>query len=103
MADSSSVQRINTAGVQTAATSLRRANDNINSQFGTLKATASRIEDEWKGTAAALADTKLQGILKNAESRSTVMQNYIDFLEQQVNPGYTAAENTNKKLADQFR
>jgi hypothetical protein len=32
-----------------------------------------------------------------------VLQNYINLLEQQVNPGYVSAEAANTKLADKFK
>lgn len=96
-------QSINTDRVVYAADKLRKTNTTINNEFRTLQKVAKRLESDWKSAAGSLAHTTMYQLLKNNEVRSDVIQNYINMLEQQVNPGYLNAENANTKLADKFK
>ena len=96
-------QTINTDRVMSAANKLRTANTNINNEFRTLQNNAKRLENDWKSSAGSAAHTTLYQLFSNSSVRSTVVQNYINMLEQQVNPGYVNSENANTKLADKFK
>ena len=96
-------QSINTDRVMSAANKLRTTNTAINNQFRTLQNTAKLLEYDWKSAAGSMAHTTMYQLFGNNQIRSTVIQNYINLLEQQVNPGYINAENTNTKLADKFK
>ena len=96
-------QSIDTARVETSANKLRTVNNNINRQFQSFQSSAKQIDNTWKGRAAEQAKTQLQNLVKNSEVRSTVLENYIKMLSQQVDPGYENAETTNTSLADQFK
>ncbi len=96
-------QTINTERVATSVSKLKTVDGDINRAFSTMEKAAKRLESDWTGQAATAAvDLKNQIFQRNA-TRSTVLQNYIRILEQQVNPGYLGAEETNTKLADQFK
>ena len=96
-------QAINTDSVTSAANRLRAANTTINGEFRTMQNAAKRLESDWKSAAASVAHTTMYQIFGNNEARSTVLQNYINMLEQQINPSYINTENTNTSLADQFK
>ncbi len=94
---------VNTDGIASAAVKLRSVNDNINGRFDTLKNKAKQLESNWNSAAGSAASTIMYQLFKMGETRSYVIQNYINMLEQQVNPGYSETENVNKSLADQFK
>ena len=94
---------VNTGGIASAAVKLRSVNDNINSSFETLKNKAKQLESNWNSGAGSTACTAMYQLFKIGETRSEVIQNYINTLEQQVNPGYIKTEEVNTSLADQFK
>ena len=96
-------QLVDTQGISTAAVKLRNINDNISSHFDTLAKKAKFLETDWNSAAGSLACSKMYELFKNSEIRYSVIQNYINMLEQQVNPGYESAEEANTTLADQFK
>ena len=96
-------QVVNTDRIASASNRLRTSNNNINNEFRTLQNKAKQLDSNWKGKAGDAARTTMYQLFKNSETRSTVLQNYINMLDQQVNPGYTSTENTNTKLADKFK
>ncbi len=96
-------QLVNTEGISTAATKLRNVNDNISDEFDTLTKKAKLLESDWKSAAGSLACSKMYELFKYSEVRYAVIQNYINTLEQQVNPNYESAEDSNTKLADKFK
>jgi len=96
-------QEVNTDRIATAATNLRNINNNINSRFSSLKRKAEQLNTNWQSPAGEVARTTMYKLFKYSEARSAVIQNYINMLEQQINPGYINAETTNKLLADKFK
>ena len=96
-------QKIDTEKVASAANKLRSANSNINSEFRTLQGKSRQLDSDWKSKAGETARTTMYEIFKSNEERSTVLQNYINMLEQQINPGYIETEDANTTLADQFK
>lgn len=103
MAKAKYKQLVNTDGISTAAAKLRNANDNISSKFDTLAKRAKSLESDWNSSAGGLACSKMYELFKTSEIRYSVIQNYINMLEQQVNPSYQSAEEANTTLADQFK
>ena len=95
-------QAINTERVSAAAIKLRNVDSKINTEFSTMSNKANQL-DSWKGAAGTAAQTTLVQLLNHNNARSTVLQNYIKLLEQQINPGYIEAETTNTTLADKFK
>lgn len=96
-------QGINTEAVAAAADRLRQASNNIASEFCTLQNRVGRLEDGWRGAAGTVAQTTIHQLLSHNEVREQVLQNYLDLLEKQINPGYQNAEMVNTSLADKFR
>jgi len=96
-------QEINTDRVTSAATKLNTANSNINTAFGTLQNKAKQLDSDWNSAAGGIAQTTMYQLFKNSEARSAVLQNYINLLEQLVNPLYIETEAVNTKLADKFK
>ena len=96
-------QSINTERVAISADMLRTVNGNLNTEFDTLNKKAKRFEDKWKSAAGTAALTVIQGVSKISEERSKVVDNYVAFLEKQVNPDYVEAETVNTTLADKFK
>lgn len=96
-------QVVNTDRISSSANKLRTVNNNINNEFKTLEKKAKQLDNNWKSAAGDAARTKMYQLFKNNEARSSVLQNYINMLEQQVNPGYTNSETANTKLADKFK
>ena len=96
-------QVVNTDRITSSANKLRTVNNTINSEFSTLKNKAKQLDTNWKSAAGETARTTMYQLFNNGEIRSKVLQNYINMLEQQVNPGYTGAETVNTKLADKFK
>lgn len=96
-------QGIDTQQVISAAASLRNANNNINRSFAILKSIAENIEYDWNGAAGEKARTTMYNLFKGNEARYAVIQNYINLLEQQVDPNYINVEKVNSSLADKFK
>lgn len=96
-------QVVDTSRIKDAASKLRAADSNMNYEFRNLLSKAKQLEADWKGAAGSMAQTTAYRLFQNNEVRSAVLLNYVNMLEQQVNPGYTGAETVNKKLADSFK
>ena len=98
-----SKQEVNAERIASATNKLRIANSNINNEFRTLQSRMRQLEANWKGAAGTMAQTTMHQLFNYNDARSTVIQNYLNMLERQVNPGYQEAETTNRSLADKFK
>ena len=96
-------QVVDTDRIRDAASKLRTADSNMNNEFRVLQNRAKQLDTNWRGAAATVAQTAVYRLFQGNEVRSSVLRNYINMLEQQVNPGYTEVETANKKLADSFK
>lgn len=94
---------VNADGITATAAKLRNVNNNINNSFNSLTKSAGRLENNWKSEAGSKASTLMYQLFKGNETRSAVIQNYINMLEQQVTLGYIAAEEANTTIADMFK
>lgn len=96
--------RVNTDLVIKTAGTLGTINDRINTEFETSEKAVTNLEQTWSGPAADRAQTKFNLIRKLCkEDRYNVMDNYQKFLLSVVGEGYTATEEQNLNLADQFK
>jgi uncharacterized protein YukE len=95
-------QEVNAERISSAANRLRTGNNNINNEFSTLRNRMRQLES-WRGAAGTAAQTTMHQLFNHNEARSTVMQNYLNMLERQINPGYQNTESTNRSLADKFK
>lgn len=94
---------VNTESINQTVGRLQNSDKNISAEFEKMKKSCIRLENEWNSKAGSKACTVMHQLFKNGEIRSTVMNNYINFLSQMVNPNYISAETTNKSLADSFK
>ena len=94
---------VNSELIGAAVSGLRGQNQSINNDFEGFKKKAGALESKWNSAAGSRACTQMYQLFKVNETRSSVLQNYINILEQQVSPGYISAENANTTLADQFK
>ncbi len=96
-------QTVDTGQIEAVVQKLTRADAAMDSALDTLKGKVRQVENTWGGQAGEQAMTELYRILQYGEARSTVLQNYINLLRQQVNPSYEGAEEINRSLADRFK
>ena len=94
---------VNTESIASSADTLRSINSNINSECNKMKNNVERIDSNWRSPAGDAAQVAIHHILKQNDERSTVIQNYINILEQLINPGYSDTETANATLADKFK
>ena len=95
-------QKVNTEAIDQMALAIAAANNNINTSFETLRKGGTKLEENWKSKAGSQAVTTMYSLFNGNESRSAVIENYVNFLSKQVSPGYVSSETQNTKLADQF-
>lgn len=96
-------QTVNTEGISAAIMQLKSANQNIDSGMDSVIKNAKQLEQSWQSPAGTAACTLMYEVFGGNNSRSAVIQNYINLLDQQVNPGYSEAESVNTSLADMFK
>jgi uncharacterized protein YukE len=96
-------QEVNEERIAAATNSLRTANNNINNEFNTMRNKMLQLESNWRGAAGTAAHTTMHQLLNRNKDRSTVIENYINILERQINPRYVSTESTNVSLADKFK
>lgn len=96
--------KVDTGRVKTAATTIANYNNRIRDDFSSVESAMRALNSAWDSTAAEQAMDSFYNI-KNTfhEPRYMVMDNYVKFLQQQVDPGYTQTETVNKFLADLFK
>ncbi|MBQ7016707.1 MAG: hypothetical protein IJN10_07130 [Firmicutes bacterium] len=96
------IQKVNTDGILNAAASLSLCNANMDEAFASLYKTGTTMENNWNSKAGSAASSLLYQLFNGNQARSTVLQNYVNLLQQSVSPGYVNSETINTKLADQF-
>ena len=95
-------QAVDTERVTASAAKIRTADNAINSAFKTLQNKAKQLDNSWNSAAGTTAKTTMYQLFQSGAERSKVLQNYVNMLTQQVNPGYADAETANTTLADKF-
>jgi len=96
-------QKVDTDKIISSANRLHTVNNNINNAFNAMQDKARLLDYNWNGEAGDAARSMRNQIFRNNDARSSVLQNYVSMLEQQINPGYTDAENVNTRLSDNFK
>ncbi|MCP8969378.1 WXG100 family type VII secretion target [Ectobacillus ponti] len=96
--------QVDTARVAAAAKGIARCNNKIKQDFAAVESAMKALDSSWEGEASASAMHSFYEI-KHAyyEPQYQVIQNFVNFLQQQVDPGYTQTEQTNTSLADAFK
>ncbi|MCM3694301.1 WXG100 family type VII secretion target [Neobacillus niacini] len=98
------VIKVDTRRVAAAAQNIANYNNRIRDDFSPVEAAMRTLNSAWDSTAAQQAMDSFYKIKSNFhEPRYTVMDNFVKFLQQQVDPGYTQTETVNTFLADLFK
>ena len=96
--------KINTDSAVTAATHIKTINGQIRDGFSSVQNAITQLDNAWDGSAATNSIGKFNEIKsKFPEARYNVVDNFVNFLLQQVGEGYVQTEETNKSLADAFK
>lgn len=96
--------KINTEAAVTAAGNIKLYNTQMRDNFPNVQTAITQLDNCWDGSAATVAISKFNEIKsKFFDARYNVLDNYVNFLLQQVGEGYTQTEDTNVSLADQFK
>ena len=96
-------QAVDSQRLLDTAAVLRKTDGELTREMDSLKRTVERMANTWRSGAGDRAIQVMYQLFKNNDARSTVLQNYINFLEQMAVPGLVNAEDVNTKLADQFK
>lgn len=96
------LQKVNTEAIASMATDIANANQKMNEAFSRVEIDGKNMDTRWNSKAGTQAATIMYNLFKGNEARSAVLENYVTFLQQFINPSYTAAEEQNTKLSDQF-
>lgn len=96
--------KVNTDKVALAATNIARYNQNIKDNFSEPENAIKMLDGFWDGVASENAKNAFYSI-KSAylNDRYNVVDNFVTFLRQQVDEGYTQTETANKSLSDAFK
>lgn len=96
--------KINTDAAVTAAENIKNLNTQIKDSFDNVQSAMNQLDNCWDGSAAEATIGKFNEIKSSfLDSRYNVLDNYVNFLFQQVGEGYVASETVNLSLADQFK
>lgn len=96
--------KINTDAVLVAANNIKRYNTQMREEFSDVRNAIRKLDTFWDGAAATAAFNKFNELESNyAEARYNVLNNYVNFLLQQVGEGYAQTEDVNTSLAAQFK
>jgi uncharacterized protein YukE len=96
--------KVDTGRVAAAATNIANYNNRIRDDFSSVESAIRALNSVWDSSAAEQAIDSFYKIKNNFhEPRYTVMDNYVKFLQQKVDPGYIQVETTNTTLADLFK
>ena len=96
--------KVNTDLAVRAANTIKLNNSQMRDNFQNVQTAISQLNNSWDGSAANAAIGKFNEIkTKFMDARYAVLDNYVNFLLQQVGEGYTQTENANVSLADQFK
>ena len=95
---------INTDLVTSVATSLNSLNTQMTEGYSPVASSVQRMDACWDGSAATKAITKINEIKSTlVDARFDVLNSYIQFLNQQIAPGYVQTEISNTSLADTLK
>ena len=96
--------KINVEATVATAGRIKSYNQQMRDGFPNVQSAITRLNNSWDGSASEKAMNKFNEIRSNyCEARYNVLDNYVNFLYQQVGEGYTQTEDTNVSLADQFK
>ena len=96
--------KMNTESVNVVADNINVINNQIRDDISNVDSAISSLNGSWEGSASSCVIDKYYS-LKNqfCDNRYTVLNNYVNYLKQQIGTGYESTETTNTTLADQFK
>ena len=96
--------QVNTESVAQSATRLKGYNNDIQAAFSNVEEAMDKLNSHWDGAASEKARSAFFAIKKGyLKDRFNVMDNFANFLNNQVSDGYVQTEATNKKWAEAFK
>lgn len=96
--------KFNTDAIKTAAEKIKMYNNQIHDNFSMVQTAITQLNNYWESEATATAVSKFHEInTKFVDTRNMVLNNYVNFLYQQIGEGYDKTEEINKSLAEQFK
>lgn len=96
--------QVDTNKVVAAADRIGELNHDIDHEFERLEKAIQRLNGRWNSRASHVVIGKFYSTQNNfKDSRFKVMQDYTNFLKQQVSDGYNVTETGNTSLADAFK
>lgn len=96
--------KISTDAAVAAANNIKLYNAQIRDGFPDVQTAVTQLDNCWDGSAASAAISKFNKIKSEfSDARYNVLDNYVNFLLQQVGEGYTQTEGTNVSLAERFK
>lgn len=96
--------KVNTESAVTAASNINLYNIQMRDNFPAVQNAITQLDNSWNGSAASFTISKFNEIkAKFFDARFNVLNNYVNFLLQQVGEGYSQTEENNISLADQFK
>lgn len=95
---------VNTEDVRTVANKLKNLNNEIRNNFSQPYNSVKQLGSYWESPSSRQAIEKFNKIKSDFENnRYNVMNNYANFLLQQVGESYDKTETNIKSLADAFK
>lgn len=96
--------RINTEAVVSVANNVKLYNTQMKDGASSVESAIKKLDKSWEGVAATEAISKFNEIQsKFSDSRYSVLNNFVNYLMQQIGEGYSQTEDANKSLAAQFK
>jgi len=95
---------INTETVKTSAARLKKINKSIKSELKSVNSKVDGLNESWNSPASTKIINKYKKDIKAfSNARYNVMNDFINFLLEQVGLGYEQTEQDNKSLANLFK
>ena len=96
--------KVNTDAVVSVAQDIRKINNDIRDLISPVESAMKALDKTWDGSAASNAISKFNALKSDySDNRYNVIENFVNFLLQQVGEGYTQTESANTSLADAFK
>lgn len=96
--------QVDTGKVVAVANRISELNHDIDNEFERVEKAIQRLNGRWNSRSSGVVIGKFYSIKNNfKDNRFKVMQDYSNFLKQQVSDGYNTTETANTNLADAFK
>lgn len=100
----SDIIKVDTDHVSNVADNIDHFNKKIRDDFTAVETAVKSLGSTWVGSASEPSIGAFHDIKNTySETRYQVVDNFVKFLKQQVDPSYEQTETSNTSLADQFK